>query len=302
MEYDHNLKFQIFNKLPLKENFIKNENLQENQNKIRNIGKSLDNFNYNMNQEGYNIKESEKIMEIGFGEHKLSHPYLIEESPNEKFLNLNPNQNQMNQENQNNNFFNKIILHNDDEYPTQTISFNNNIKNFEMINQNGNFLNYNNINENECYNPHFSNNINFSFGNKNMQFFKGTNNINGSFNVEDPNILNNDEINNMQLNIQNLDFNNNNDQVKNQFWQKNFGKNKAVNIEKINNAIPNLNSQIKKANNCMFNQNNNHSSKFDPEDYIVEMFGKRGWICQACNNFNYESIPYLIIIFFSEIF
>ena len=25
------------------------------------------------------------------------------------------------------------------------------------------------------------------------------------------------------------------------------------------------------------------------DDYTVEMFGRRGWICQGCNNFNYES-------------
>ncbi len=28
---------------------------------------------------------------------------------------------------------------------------------------------------------------------------------------------------------------------------------------------------------------------FNPEDYIFVKFGKRGWECQKCNNFNFES-------------
>ena len=26
-----------------------------------------------------------------------------------------------------------------------------------------------------------------------------------------------------------------------------------------------------------------------PEDYLLEMFGRKGWICRLCNNFNYET-------------
>jgi hypothetical protein len=29
--------------------------------------------------------------------------------------------------------------------------------------------------------------------------------------------------------------------------------------------------------------------KLEKKDYIVEMFGRRGWICSLCNNFNYET-------------
>ena len=29
--------------------------------------------------------------------------------------------------------------------------------------------------------------------------------------------------------------------------------------------------------------------KYDKKEYIVEMFGRRGWICSLCNNFNYET-------------
>jgi hypothetical protein len=34
---------------------------------------------------------------------------------------------------------------------------------------------------------------------------------------------------------------------------------------------------------------NSNSQSMDPEEYTVEMFGRKGWICEMCNNFNYES-------------
>jgi hypothetical protein len=34
---------------------------------------------------------------------------------------------------------------------------------------------------------------------------------------------------------------------------------------------------------------NNQTTVSNEEDYIVEMFGRKGWICELCNNFNYES-------------
>ena len=51
-------------------------------------------------------------------------------------------------------------------------------------------------------------------------------------------------------------------------------------------------------NNINNNLNNNNQkpkkkkSKKKPkpyDDYTLEMFGRRGWICEQCNNFNYES-------------
>jgi len=294
IENDHNMKFQKFNKLPLKENSINNVYLQENQNKFQNNEKCLENFYKNMNGVEYNINELEKNMEAGHVENDQSPSDLIEKAPNEKFLKSNHNQNPLNRENQNKNFFYKITHNKNDEYPSQAFSFDNNIKNYETINQNGNFYNHENINDNQFCNPNFLNNINFSFGNKDNPFFNDHYNMNGNFNCEDSNLMNNsNKLNNMKINNMNFEFNENNDQFKNQFWQKNFGKNKAVNIEKMN-GIPNLNKPIKKVNNNIVNPNNNYSSKFDPEEYIVEMFGKRGWICQACNNFNYESNNYII--------
>ena len=51
-------------------------------------------------------------------------------------------------------------------------------------------------------------------------------------------------------------------------------------------------------NNMMFNKDNSNNmiqqqqtptTKLDPEDFIFEKFGKRGWQCENCNNFNFES-------------
>ena len=33
----------------------------------------------------------------------------------------------------------------------------------------------------------------------------------------------------------------------------------------------------------------NNNEKIDKEVYLVEMFGRKGWICKLCNNFNYET-------------
>jgi hypothetical protein len=69
-----------------------------------------------------------------------------------------------------------------------------------------------------------------------------------------------------------------------------------------NNNMNNNNFNNHNNNNNFNNQNNNHntstysnqcsgnkSNKSNDDSYIVEMFGKRGWICDSCNNFNYES-------------
>ena len=37
------------------------------------------------------------------------------------------------------------------------------------------------------------------------------------------------------------------------------------------------------------NINNKNMKVLDKDNYLVEMFGKRGWVCIFCNNFNYET-------------
>jgi len=41
--------------------------------------------------------------------------------------------------------------------------------------------------------------------------------------------------------------------------------------------------------NQLENKNENNCSKIEKDNYLVEMFGKKGWICILCNNFNYET-------------
>ena len=156
--------------------------------------------------------------------------------------------------------------------------------NYEMMSQNGNHAFANNSNENPFFSKMPRQNFNIPIDNFSMNQFLNANNSNQNYieNGENNSFMN--SFNRQQFNnYGNLDMNSE-EQIKNQFWQKNFGKKKNAN---------NFNSSLNRNENDQFNgninQNSNYTSKFDPEEYIVEMFGKRGWICEACNNFNYES-------------
>ena len=37
------------------------------------------------------------------------------------------------------------------------------------------------------------------------------------------------------------------------------------------------------------NINYNNEMKLNPSEYIFEKYGKRGWLCENCNNFNFAS-------------
>lgn len=73
--------------------------------------------------------------------------------------------------------------------------------------------------------------------------------------------------------------------------QNNNNSNNTINYNNNNNnfQFQQLNqmsqfSQYNQGSTC-----NNSMVNDDDESYIVEMFGKRGWVCEGCNNFNYES-------------
>ena len=74
---------------------------------------------------------------------------------------------------------------------------------------------------------------------------------------------------------QNLIFNSNNSSI-NELM-------KMINDNELskNNLNKNGNQKMKK--------NKKKKKKKIDDEYTVEMFGRRGWICQGCNNFNYES-------------
>ena len=61
---------------------------------------------------------------------------------------------------------------------------------------------------------------------------------------------------------------------------------KIVDVKKENknsNIIP------KTSINPIFDTNIDNNKKNEDDEYLIEMFGKRGWICILCNNFNYET-------------
>ena len=80
-----------------------------------------------------------------------------------------------------------------------------------------------------------------------------------------------------------------------------FGNNlfnyQYLNVNNFINPINqfNFNANQMKNLNCekpYFNYNNASTKKYSKkiiDDYTLEMYGRRGWICQNCNNFNYET-------------
>ena len=89
---------------------------------------------------------------------------------------------------------------------------------------------------------------------------------------------------------QNPSFNNNNIINYNPQTNNNFySKNPSISNNNNNNNI-NFNNNSNNNNN---NNNNNQIqipvSKHNPEDYLFIKFGKKGWQCESCNNFNFET-------------
>ena len=109
----------------------------------------------------------------------------------------------------------------------------------------------------------------------------------------------NNSNNNINM-IMNNSFNNLGDNFPASYQQKEIDKNLFFNNE--NNNIKEILSNIDNKNekNCE-NSNENSIQKFKKnkkkkkkkkkldDEYTIEMFGRRGWICEGCNNFNYES-------------
>ena len=276
--------------------FLKFYNSGENQeyNNLNNLNNEKENNTFNrLEFSSKNIQEN-KIKSTNQENAFNNNPEL---ENNKKKLNENLNIN--NQNNFKNEKINDYDIKNTEDFESQNNSymiqqnnfkinnsFQNQFPNFTNEEQNNNknqFSNYknpifnqiqnNSINknmENNFYGD-FSNNYE-NFGNVNYQ----KNDINYGFNHNNNFVFEN--------NSNNFDFNNS-EQMKNQFWQKNFGKNNNTNKFQNSNIINRENNQ----NILSHPEFNEFGSKFDPEEYIVEMFGKRGWICDSCNNFNYES-------------
>lgn len=139
------------------------------------------------------------------------------------------------------------------------INNNYNLNNCININEQNFFpknFNYNNANSIEFLNQNYKQNI-FPFNNNNL-YFPPPNNYN---NVYGSNFVNN---------------------------QIFFNGNKFINP--INQINFNFN-QFNTVNNNMnyFNFNTGQQKRKIIDEYTLEMFGRIGWICKQCNNFNYET-------------
>ena len=141
-----------------------------------------------------------------------------------------------------------------------------------------NFNINNNIDSNNIINENYTNQ------------FKQKNNININY---EQNLFNNNfnfqNIGN-EMKLHNINYGLN--QNDNQFSQ--FTNFPQMNFNSISS---NYQKQIYFQNNLMFNKENSNNiiqqqtpiTKLNPEDYIFEKFGKKGWQCENCNNFNFES-------------
>ena len=173
------------------------------------------------------------------------------------------------------------------------------------------------INNNKEINQKLKNNVDYIEGNNSR--------IGRNLNQDNNCLLNNQNINNYiyfvnnnnntQINFQ---FNNNPINNNNIFYSPNHSnlmnfpqtpnnqplyflqQNALINQNMTNNYIFNNNSEIpgfyqnqfSNNNPQLFqinNINNNKCRRKKPfNEYITQMFGRRGWICDLCNNFNYE--------------
>jgi len=180
-----------------------------------------------------------------------------------------------------NNLNNNNQVNNDNLYQNNTINSisNNNPSNYTINNM---IINNNNMNNNQ--NHYFeNNNQQLNYVNQNLIHFNNEQNI---FLPNFQLMNNNYPLNNINMNMQNFPQaqNINNWMINNQIIQMNNNLNNNMNNNINNNINNNLNNNNQKP--------KKKKSKKKPkpyDDYTLEMFGRRGWICEQCNNFNYES-------------
>ena len=123
--------------------------------------------------------------------------------------------------------------------------------------------------------------LNFYYNNsKNfVNFNNSENNINFTINNRIKNLDDNFQANFSQINpVHNLLFNYNNNIIINNIKNDNIKEN-----------LNNINCNINENSSPKIKKNKKKKKKKIDDEYTIEMFGRRGWICEECNNFNYES-------------
>ena len=160
---------------------------------------------------------------------------------------------------------NKGIFNTGDDNTKNNIIINNNNK------PNINLLSLSNSIENK------NDENNFKFPSNNSQQI----NPNLYYSYEPKNKFSNN-ISNNQINVDNFNFtktvNNNNDL---NLINNNNSKNNTDEIQK--EALISMNDDLH------LHKDLNQINKLEPKDYLIRMFGKYGWICRICNNFNFET-------------
>ena len=181
------------------------------------------------------------------------------------------------QENFGNNFLGKDLnlFENENNYINFDNKNNNNlnVQNFNISNENKSESKEYNTNNNKLknfYSTHLNEEI-AKINNQKMKF------INNSYN-------NANQINNVNNNVQL--YRNNNIVYYNNYINLINQNEKTKNINSIKNNEINMIHDM--------NKNTNISIEIDrdnlnPENYLIKMFGRLGWICFFCNNFNYST-------------
>ena len=314
-----NLFFGVYNQMSLDKNSIEKSiknNENENNNKMNNSNNYDEILNNNKNEN--KIKIREQMQEIGINNSNKENINNIQPfEPKNNFKNINENLYNQNQKIVNNKFLdsNNIINfnNNDNNAKNEKILFNiNNVSDINKSNQKNNL--YQNAVDLQHYNK-------FSiFGNKSSvpsnidrNNEKSNTNLNQK-NLMIPQIFYGDLNLNMNANMNNM----NNQQMNYQYVNNNFKESIPANSNKFNNMSGNINLYNINYNNNYFNLiepiNKNQNSKkeeiintdqkkvnspmnminknvknLNPDDYIIKMFGRLGWICSYCNNFNFDT-------------
>ena len=271
---------------------IKNTNQRSQDEITRKSTNSYSRFysSFNHNQEESNSIDEDLNNEIQDNECKLS-PYYEEEGKKEinnlnyqnlknldcKNIPINENIiDEMQYQNCNINIYNPYINYINICYPPSSSSFSSLMQdNNKMLNEN-----YFISNEKENLIGKLSSNI-YCENSKNtidnnFKFFVNNSNINTE-NLGD----------NFPINLSHLEIGNNillsqNNNLINNISKSNMSKN-------LNNSNPNIDMNTNNKMTPKVKKNKKKKKKKIDDEYTVEMFGRRGWICEGCNNFNYES-------------
>ena len=85
-------------------------------------------------------------------------------------------------------------------------------------------------------------------------------------------------------------YNNNNNNATKEIFRKD--SNDSSSKDKESDSTSAISEKREEENNySTFNktEKNKNNEKMVENEYLVEMFGRKGWICRLCNNFNYET-------------